>query len=537
MKKTVCIIMILLLACTCVLGCRSGAGNTDQPAAMLSPDPVQENNVPDPTNAAGMDVNATLPPTSYNASQVSGTDALSGASFVMIYNPLIFDEYDSLTNYRTALSTGSFGSQIVTGLNRAGGIEEEIPTGREMISQSELLGDFNDEHISYESGRAGGTDPVYTVNATHSFYSGCGLSRRQRDFTCVYAGSSCYIWSEGTSISADDAARLGKIFDEKIYPMDVTYFGTPRFTENGGKVNILFYPLPSDGLCGFFHMYDIFSSQELLGISQAEMDYYGLNTDHAIININSKLLAVDEEMVLSTLAHELQHQICATNKFVYLDTPYMRTWLNEAMSAYAEELNYPGIKVRAYEDLNYYVSDSYRTGQSLYNFSNDNDPYLGDYGVVYLFGKYLDKFADSNVYHKVHEYWRNSYSANISEATALYASVPATFVSAINEKYSYPQSISSRFANKEEEWMSKMTLDFFIETVSPELAELTPYADAIHLYMLYAEINPVSIEGGGRVLVATENGSYTIPKDAGTGLIYVGFDKNFNVIGIVYPNA
>ena len=50
--------------------------------------------------------------------------------------------------------------------------------------------------------------------------------------------------------------------------------------------------------------------------------------------------------------------------------------------------------------------------------------------------------------------------------------------------------------------------------------------------MLYTEVSPVEIEGGGRILVATQNGSYQIPADADPCLVYVGLDANFNVVSM-----
>ena len=50
--------------------------------------------------------------------------------------------------------------------------------------------------------------------------------------------------------------------------------------------------------------------------------------------------------------------------------------------------------------------------------------------------------------------------------------------------------------------------------------------------MLYTEMAPVEIEGGGRILVATQNGSYQIPVDADWGLVYIGLDENFNVVAM-----
>lgn len=94
----------------------------------------------------------------------------------------------------------------------------------------------------------------------------------------------------------------------------------------------------------------------------------GINTDHAIININSDMLSEDIEFVQATLSHEFQHLICATDAFYYAQSPLMETWLNESMSAYAEELIYPGRKEENHYNDVFYLSDSFREGQSLYNF-------------------------------------------------------------------------------------------------------------------------------------------------------------------------
>ena len=78
--------------------------------------------------------------------------------------------------------------------------------------------------------------------------------------------------------------------------------------------------------------------------------------------------------------------------------------------------------------------------------------------------------------------------------------------------------------------MSKMTLDFYLTTMDMDLAHLVGAEDVARRYMLYTEINQQEIEGGGRMLVATENGSYAVPEDADKGLIYIGFDENFNTV-------
>ena len=264
---------------------------------------------------------------------------------------------------------------------------------------------------------------------------------------------------------------------------------------------------------------------------------YGLNTDHAIITVNSDLIKTDRQFLLATLVHELQHLICASETFYYVETPFVRTWLDEAMSAYAEELNYPGIKVKNHYNELMYLSNNYRKGQSLYNFSTANDEYIGAYGTVYLFDRYLISNAGSEVFAKVHSYWRNSYSASVTEADALMETLPKDFVDRISAAYEFPEAIRKGFSSESEEWMSKMTLDFYLETVSMELAELTNVADKAQLFMLYSEVDPLYLEGGGRIIVAVENGTFVVPTDSDRGLIYIGFDADFNIVTSLYTNV
>ena len=459
---------------------------------------------------------------------------LENVSFVMIYDPFIFDERDEKISRAASLFSGDMGPQIVTGLHRAGGLSEEMPNRPSMISQAEINKKLDSSGVERAAGRAGGQDPVYEEGKTHQYFcfDNSLNNRILQEFTCVYAGEHCYVWSLDKAVSEAEAKQVGEEFDSKIYQNNTAYFGTPRFTENGGKVNILFYSLPK-GVGGFFCLYDIFSSQEA---PRAYAEAYGLNTDHAIITINSDYLNTDMPFLNATLAHELQHLICASEAFNYVDSPFVRTWLDEAMSAYAEDLNYPGLKMEnGYNEL-LYVSERYRKGQSLYNFEIDSNQDIGAYGVVYLFDRYLINHTGEDVFRNIHHYWKESYSATVTEADALYASVSEEFKKRISEEYSFPAAISAKFATEAEEWMSKMTLDFFLEAVELELAELTDYADKARLFMLYSEIDPLYLEGGGRIIVSVENGSFTIPKDSEKGLIYIGFDDKFNIVTSLYSN-
>ncbi|MBQ3393257.1 MAG: hypothetical protein IJG52_07600 [Lachnospiraceae bacterium] len=451
-----------------------------------------------------------------------GDTVLENVSYVLIYNPKIFDETNADTRYLTSLGTGDFSGQIITGIARAGLDEDVAPY---TMSQRQLTEGLDLEGVDVSGAKAGGMAPIHSLGEEYDFFC-CddSMNRILQTFTCVYEGEHCYVWSAGDAVTEEGAKRLGTEFDSVIYPSDTEAFGQGRFTENGGKVNILMYPMQG-GLCGFFHLYDIFSSGEVPpGFARSR----GFNLDHAIININSSMMDYNEKMVYATLAHEYQHQICASDKFGYSETPWMRTWLNEAMSAYAEELIYDDIMDAEYYNQLLYLSDSYRKGQSLYDFGVTSQD-IGAYGAVCLFERYLSKNSDEKVFSNIHDFWRNSYRGDISEAQAIYNSVTDDFKAYING-ITFPDSVKAELSGEEEQWMSKMTLDFYLTTMDMDLAHLVGAEDVARRYMLYTEINQQEIEGGGRMLVATENGSYAVPEDADKGLIYIGFDENFNTV-------
>lgn len=445
---------------------------------------------------------------------------ITDTNYLMIYNPMIYDERGGYFQ-DSDCSTGDFGDQIMTNINRADGLNElEFPT---MISQSDLFDITNSTGLESDAHRAGGLDPVHTVGETYTFgrYNAEMNERFEADFTCVYEGSYCYVWSTENSITAEQAKPIADEFDANVFEQDTEAFGHGRFTENGGKVNILFYPV-MDGLLGFFTLCDIFTQED---------GYNGLvvpNYDHAIITINTQYIDQPED-INRTLAHEYQHQICASDTLVAGDGYFMVSWLNEAMSAYAEELTYPGSKFKSGYNQCMYLSNNYREGQSLYNFDNEFDIYIGDYGIVFLFEEYLRRENGNDVFSKVHSYWRENAD---SEASALASSVTEDFYSQISSSVAYPSAISSGFNSTDEEWMSKLTLSFLLETNDMEFAKLSEYADRVHLLSLYDSPYAADIEGGGRIIVALQNGSYQIPADADGRLVYVALDNNFEPTGM-----
>jgi len=157
-------------------------------------------------------------------------------SYVLIYNPDLYDEYVS---YNELLNTGDFASYVEAIIPRADGpaeIPEVVP-----VAAMGLPEDFDANNFDLGGSRGGAFVTPYSVGDTHAFY--CGEERELKTFTCVNTGENCNIWTFNNAISSAEAQTLKSEFDSKIYPAATEMFGESRFASNGGKVNILVYPM------------------------------------------------------------------------------------------------------------------------------------------------------------------------------------------------------------------------------------------------------------------------------------------------------
>lgn len=461
---------------------------------------------------------------------VTDTDVLGekdqNVSYVMIFNPKIYDETLQLDN--SSLSTGNFGLQIDTDAFRGGALDEET---NQFLSLSQKDLNANLPKLELETSRGDVMSPSYSKGDTQEFFAfNTSMTQRVRTkFTCAFVGNSCYIWTVPGGITDAQAAEYGNEFDKNIYNQVTDTFGQARFTDNGGKVHLFFYPL-MDSLGGCFYTFDLFAADE---VTPADIQQYGINTNHAILHINSRMAGNPscKTFQYSTMAHEFQHLICFTNYFSTSNYTMMRTWLNEAMSGYIEEKLYPGAQDEAGRYEEFLNSDLIRHGQSMYNFTTNTSSFsfdIGVYGSVYLFSEYLTNLAGNDIFSEIHDYWRTSYSLSLDEAEAIAKSVDATTYNKIDKTINFPDSIS--FSDAEEEWMSKLTLSFYLSLLEYDSSDPAAYQKVKAQALLYDEIDGTDIEGGGRVLLATKNGTFEIPEDAQDGLIYVGLDNNFRIV-------
>lgn len=458
-------------------------------------------------------------------------------SYVLIYNPALWDENNKdmfgFDNNDT-LTTGDIGSQIDINAGRAGELEES-EYDFEFYTQPGI-GDLPEGmELNAENQRAGELQPIYEEGDTKEFYIG-NESRSLETLECLYAGEYCYIWSFDGSISEEQAQHYGEEFDTVIYPADVETFGTARYTDEGGKINILYYDFNESGFLGFFRGIDLRATGE---VAEELIEEYGINLNQAIINVNSAYCDEEfEDVIFSTQAHEFQHLINYTDFFEsYYNSNGQAlgctdSWLNEAMSGYIEEKLYPGIKMKEGHYQSFAQSDLIRGGQSMYHFGTGFHD-IGVYGSAFLFTQYLEQRAGESIFHEIHDYYRSGDHMDLTTPTVLYNTVPEEMVKEIEESYTYPEDLV--FENDAQEWVSKMILDYYLSLLCFDIEDPIAYIYVDALTLLYDEINPADIEGGGRVIAATMNGTFAIPEDADYGLIYIGLDADFNpVTGICY---
>lgn len=515
-KRILPMLLVFLMTAACLAGC--GAPTYTPPTL---PD-IPQNTFPRVT-LPDLDFGHDTDPTDSEETEPVATESdikeLVGKngediSYVMIYNPKVYTNISA-----QELSTGSLSSQINVDLNRGDGLAEEPE-----VIPYEILDIDPDllDAINWDGDKADGLGKIYKVGDKEDFYCGSQQSINQRvsqEFTCVYSGTHANIWTYN-SIDQNVLNKLGKAFDDTIYDACVDRFGEARF---GETVNFLIYPFSGNpNTVGFFANADLFSISEC---DAATAQMYGVNRNINVLNINSMFLQ-DERLVISTLAHEFQHLLCFTGYFTQGNE--CDVWFNEAMSGYIEEVLYTGIKENHFK--NFHDSERIRTGQSLYNFEIDATAFkfdIGVYGSVFLFSEYLENLAGDDVFSKFHKNWRNTY-APLSTAEGIYEAVPASVQNEIDNFITYPSSI--RFNSDAEEWLSKLTLSFYLSTFTMDENAAENYKNITLPYLLYDSIMSAQIEGGGRIVLELNDSSFTIPDDADDGLVYIGLNEDLEIV-------
>ncbi|MEZ0117633.1 UNVERIFIED_ORG: hypothetical protein ABRZ91_001590 [Heyndrickxia coagulans] len=201
--------------------------------------------------------------------------------------------------------------------------------------------------------------------------------------TLLYSGDHANVWVNNNDITEDEAALLGKEFDNKIYRSDVDNFGMPSDVDQNGKVNILCYDI-QDGFSG--------SGGYVAGyFSPRDLYYYSYSNQSEIFYIDTYPLmgmsaTKDVSQAYSTLAHEFQHMINFNQKVFVQGLTDTDTWMDEGLSMAAEQI-YTGAPLN--DRIDYYNEDADITkGHSLLYWDYEGDT-LANYSLSYLFMEYL----------------------------------------------------------------------------------------------------------------------------------------------------
>ncbi len=456
-----------------------------------------------------------------------GSDGYSG-DYVVIYNPA--------TSSYSYVGTGELGGLIETEIDGINSFAQKVGSDRpyKIDVDAELTEikqttqeQSNIESISFEVGDT----HVFNINSSY-----CPLPSSNVEFEVLAKGEHCYIWTPTSTdsnvypldeIDPSFAQLCANEFDSKFDLMQSSFGNHTNGSQGDGRLNILYYNIddgwtPGEGyVAGFFSSYDITSNgMPLLNIDTYPGVYY-VNTDGETIT--------DVTDTYGTMVHEYQHLIN------YSECGYTETWLNESMSAAAEEICYPGSSIapRIQSWMNYHfnvnsdwlnppLEHEYQSewllhnGFSMYNWSNwmDMDDRLALYAQVSLYSQYLYTQYGNSIYRSILELLANG------------------------------QEFQYAFQNLTGQDLSEFTKNFRIALVSNDPNSFdgiygfsmqqgydpSEYYDVENLYNWLSPIvftgSSCEIDGGGAIVIKPCDGIFYPPDGADPTLEYYGITLN-----------
>ncbi|MBR4905679.1 MAG: dockerin type I repeat-containing protein [Clostridia bacterium] len=345
-------------------------------------------------------------------------------------------------------------------------------------------------------------------------------------FRLAAEGAHCRIWTmenDDLAFSEEQTAAMLEAFETTIAPTESAYFGDFRDLSGDGKLEIVTYAMNSLSVCGFFDTYDLYTKEEITVIDPDDAESYNYLP---IINVNSRM-ANRMNVVFGTLAHEFQHLILRSavlaspanaDRLGSEITPGL--WLNEGFSMAAEELCYPGsVAEQGYVDA-YAGSDKVRLGMSYQDFDATASD-VGAYGQSFLFTEYLRTQCGDGVFREILAYWRSAESVSaLSEAQAIRAELTGEQIDALDASVSYDDAAAAKLGSEDEILLSKLALAFRLAILFKGSEGLYAIGASDPDMPAYAGTGR-KIEGGGALLTEC-NGSFTVPADADSGLVFVG---------------
>ena len=461
---------------------------------------------------------------------VLDTDPAGGyeGDYVLIYNPS--------TSAYTSYSTGNMSGLIETEPDPYASVQANS------LESCDRILDVDAQIAEIDAARPKidppeGERTSYNVGDTKTFnISSYSPGPSSLSFKCVAKGDHCYVWTPSQNLAGyypldvidpTFPQQVCDEFESKYQQMNSSFGNHNNGSQGDGRVHLMYYNI-DDGwdinnttgyVAGYFSSYD-FSSN---GLPMIHVDTYP-----CVYYVN----AAGEEVIrlrnsYSVFCHEYQHLIN------YSQTGGMDTWLNECMSAAAEEICYPGSsvvsRIQSWENYYYSTNDDWLTpptefgyspeyelhnGYSMYDWSNYMEYILPLYSQVSLFAQYLFTHYDNPIFRAITTAYNSSGSAQNAITSAC-----GTNVAEIVKNFRIAVTAND-----------PVSYDGLYGFVPQEGYDPANYHNVANPYDLLSPIiytgSSCSIAGGGAITVKPIGGVYNPPAGASSSLVYIGITRN-----------
>ncbi len=245
-----------------------------------------------------------------------------------------------------------------------------------------------------------------TFNVLNDLNSSTSFTTVKAKVTLVTPTSIIYqdVNAPANGFSPTDFQQFGSLFDDPIYPTDVSVFGQPSDIDQNGHIIILFTPVvnkltprtSTSFIAGFFYGCDLLPATACAKTNRAEIFYAAVPDPNGTVGI-----ALSRTRIMQTtppvLAHEFMHMIHFNQRVLLRQADEESLWLSEALAHTAEDtvggvFLARGDSARAiqfmsenWDRANDYLENT--AGTSLLAFESPGT--LAERGAGWLFLKYL----------------------------------------------------------------------------------------------------------------------------------------------------
>jgi hypothetical protein len=149
--------------------------------------------------------------------------------------------------------------------------------------------------------------------------------------------------------TSEDFQSLSNLFDAKIYPTDVDYFGSPSDVDGNGRIAVLITKEVNavGGLLGFVFGGDLFGRPDCQASNEAEI-FYGATPDpNGTLALGTYTREQGLHDIPSTVAHEFAHIIQFSRRIAINAPAPLVVWEGEGQAVLAEEVVGHAVEGRA----------------------------------------------------------------------------------------------------------------------------------------------------------------------------------------------